>query len=419
MATFRSIGVPGNPTICVELDWTNDPSSDTYTWEDITAYVVSYQREPVRVNEFDQPGPAGAVVLLDNSDGRFTPDNTGGPYYGGLKKYRRMRVRCQWLGVTYNRYWGFVLDWPQTWDSAGQDQMVTVQLVDALTPLLSYDLQGQSFVSDLSGAEVGYVLGAAGAWGSGESGHGLHAWSLDAGVSSIVASGTLTTNSFAAQQLKDIGASEMGLTFADGGGTICFHDRHHRLTETASTTVQATIGDTAGAIRYTDPNPMFGDAWPIVQVTPYGASSPQVSTVDAGTASFFQQTLTYPTAGQYLVSSSSEALAAAQYLSNRYSDPVTRVDYVTAIGSRDTSTWPVLLGLDTSDLVVFERRFLENGMVGGTISLSQFVEGYGDDVSVGRDWRVRLAMSPADTQSYWVAEDSRLGLAGETTRGAY
>lgn len=410
---FLSIGVPNTPTLEVSFDYTNDPTSSTYTWTDITPYVVAYSRDPVRSSEFDQPGPAGASVTLRNDDGRFTPDNASGEYYGGLKKYRRLRVRAQWGGVTYNRYWGFVLDWPQSWQEAGKDQTVTVRLVDALAPLETYDLQGQSFSSELSGAAVGDALSAAGAWGSGTA--ASPARSLDAGISTIVASGTLPERSYAMQRLKDICASEMGVTFADGGGTICFHDRHHRL----GGTVQGTIGDAAGAVRYEDPDPQFGDVWPIVQVTPAGGSVAQVSTVSSGTASYFKRTLTYPTAGAYQVSDSAEALAAAQYLSNRYSDPVTRVDQVTAIGARDSTVWPTLLGFDTSDLVVFERRFLVSGTVGGTISLNQIVEGYGDDVTIGSDWRVRLAMSPADMQTYWLAGDSALSLAGITTRGGY
>ena len=414
---FLSIGVPNCPKIEVSFDYTNDPTSDTYTWTDISSFVVSYSRDPVRANEFDQPGPAGASVTLRNDDGRFTPDNASGPYFGGLKKYRRMRVRAQWNGVTYPRYWGFVLDWPQSWASAGKDQTVTVRLVDALTPLQTYDLNGQSFASEKSGAAISDALTAAGAKGSGTG--ASPAWSLDTGISTIVASGTVTVGSYAAQRLKDIGASEMGLTFADGAGTIQFHDRHHRLTNASSITAQGTVGDTAGAVRYDAPNPMFGDVWPIVQTTPSGGTVAQVTTVTAGTASYFQQTLTYPTAGQYLVSDSAEALAATQYLSNRYSNPVTRVDTVSTIGVHDSTMWPTLLNLDTSDLVLFQRRFLVNGVVGGTISLNQIVEGYGDEVTIGKDWRVMLAMSPADTQRYWLAGDSVLSDAGTTTIGGY
>lgn len=397
------------PYICVEIDWTNNPTSATQTWTDITPYVVAYSRQPVRVNEFDQPGPCGASITLRNDDARFTPDNTTGPYYGGLKPYRRVRVRALWNGTIYNRYWGFVTDWPQSWDAGGFDQSVTLNCVDNLTPLETYDLQGQSFASKLSGAAIQDVLTAAGATPS----------SLDPGNSTIVASGTLSTQSFALQRLKDISASENGVCYADGGGTINFHDRHRRLTGGASVNVQATIGDAYGEIPYTDPNPIQGDVWPIVQVTPNGGTVQRVA-LSSGTSSFFNRTLNFPTGGTYLVSDSGEALQAAQYLSNRFgSDPITRIQSVTLIGTANPNLWATILSLDVSQKVLFKRRFLKNGVVAGTISLTEFVEGYGDDVTVGQDWRVKLPLSPADIQSYWVLGDSVYGLLGNTTRLAY
>lgn len=405
---FLNVNGSTSPKIEVTFDWNNDPTSATTTWTDITPYVVSYSRQPVRVNEFDQPGPASATLVLRNDDARFIPDNTSGPYSGGLKKFRRIRIRAQWNSVIYNRFWGYVMDWPQSWAQAGKDQTVTLQLVDGLFPLTTFDVGGRDFASKLSGAAVQDVLTAAGVPFS----------NLDAGISTIVDSGTLTSPSYALQRVQDIGASENGVAFADGGGTVQFHDRHHRLTGTPSSTVQATIGDSVGEVRYSDPQPEYGDVWPIVNVTPVGGTVQSV-TVAAGTASFFQQTLNFPPSGTYQVASATEALNAAQYLANRYSTPITRVANVSLIGARDTSMWPTILNLDTSDRVLFKRRFLSNGVVAGTVSLTEFVEGYGDNVTVGQDWRVSVPLSPADVQSYWLLGDATYGLLGQTTRLGY
>src|SRR5690242_1187595 len=109
---FLAVNGTNSPTIEVTFDFTNDPTSGSTTWTDITPYVVGYSRQPVRTNEFDQPGPATATVTLRNDDARFIPDNASGPYFGGLKKYRRIRIRAQWAGVTYDRFFGYVVDWP-------------------------------------------------------------------------------------------------------------------------------------------------------------------------------------------------------------------------------------------------------------------------------------------------------------------
>jgi hypothetical protein len=397
------------PTIEVAFDYQNDPTSVTTTWTDITPYLVSYSRSPVRANEFDQPGPAGASFVFRNDDARFIPDNTTGPYYGNLKPYRRIRVRAQWAGVTYNRYFGYIVDWPQSWDQYGLNQYVQINAVDALAPLEIYDLQGQSFSSKLTGAAIQDVLTAAAVPSS----------SLDTGNSTIVASGTLSTGAYALQRIKDIAATENGVCYANGAGVVNFHDRHRRITGGASVNSQGTIGDGGpGEIPYTDPRPAFGDVWPIVNVTPNGGSV-QTATNAAAAASFFNRTLNYPTGGSYLVSSATEAALAAQYISNRYSTPTTRINQVTLIGTANPQMWATILNLDTSNKVLFKRRYRSNGAISGTITLTEFVEGYADDVQIGKDWRITVPLSPADIQSYWLLGDSVYGLLGQTTRLVY
>lgn len=402
---YGSLNSSVSPLIEIVMDWQNDPTSATTTWSDIGNWVTSYSRQPVRTNELDQPGPASASVTLRNDDGRFTPDNTSSPYSGGLKPYRRIAIRANWNGTIYERFRGYITDWPQSWDQAGKNPTVTLGLADAMTPLETYDLQGQSFGSKLSGAAIGDVLTAAGVSSS----------LLDTGSSTIVASGALGTQSYALQRLKDIAASENGVIYADGAGVVNFHDRHRRITGGASITSQGTIGDGGGSeIPYSDPQPQYGDVWPIVQVTPAGGSVQQ-AIVSAGAASFFNRTLNWPTGGTYQVSSTAEALSAAQYLANRYSTPVTRINSVTLLGTSNPTLWPTILALDTSDKVVFKRRVPG----GSTISLTEFVEGYADNVQIGNDWQINTPLSPADIQTYWVLGDAVYGLLGTTTRLGY
>lgn len=424
--TFLPVNGFTSPTIEVAFDYQNDPTVAlaSATWSDITPYVVSYSRQPVRTNEFDQPGPAGGTIVLRNGDSRFTPNNPSSPYFGGLKKFRRIRVRCQWAGVTYNRFLGHILDWPQSWDEAGKNQTVSLQLADAMLPLVTIDLGANKHsvygspgtTAQPSGSAMASVLSAA----------GVGPTSVDTGRSVVdqpdgsfhvtgpPAAQVYGPNSYALKIAQDIAASENGVVFADGGGTINFHDRAHR----ANPTLQATIGDGGGnEIPYVDPQPAFGDVWPIVNVTPHGASSPVVSINTAGVTSYFEQTLNFPTGGTYLVADANEALGAANYLAARYSNPITRIPSVTLVGAANTSLWPAILGLDTSQFVSFKRR-LANGQ---TIQLNQFVEGYGDNVTVGQDWRVQVALSPADIQRAWVLDTSLLGGAatGSTTQLFY
>lgn len=408
--TFIQV-TPGSasPLIEVAIDFDNDPTSGTITWTDVSGDVVSYSRQPVRTNELDQPGGASASLKLRNDSGAYFPDNAAGPYFGKLKKLRRVRVRAQWAGVTYNRFWGYVEDWPASWgDAGGRDQQVTLQLSDGFEPLKTYDLMGRDFPGTLTGAAIGQVLTAA----------GITAQNLDAGNDPIPDSGTLATGSMALQRLNDIAASESGICFADGGGTIQFHDRHRRILAETSPQM-ATIGDTFGAsIRYTNPQPIFGDAWPIVAVTPAGGTT-EVTTIQAGTASFFQRTLNWPTAGQYLVGDQAVARAASQYLASRYAAPVTRITSVELIGAHNPTFWPSILAIDTSTRISFRRRLLQAGTVAGTLLVDGFAEGYGDQVMIGQDWRVLVPITPGTINAFWLLADTTYGVLGVTTIPAY
>lgn len=394
------------PQIEVALEYQHDPFSGITAWTDITPYVVSYSRTPYRANEFDQPGPAQATIVLRNDDARFIPDNPSSPYFGFLKKYRRMRVRALWNGTIYNRFQGYVMDWPQTWASAGHDQSVTLSLSDYLFPLETFDLQGLSFTQTNAGLAVSQVLTAAGIVG----------FSVETGLTTIPAAGPFSVGSFAMQRVKDICATENGICYADGGGIVNFLNRQHRA---ILGTPACTIGDGPGEVPYTDSvSPQFGDAWTIVAVTPNGGTV-QVATDTAAKNRYFSRTLNYPTAGQYLSASPSDALGAAQYIQGRYREPPTRVPLAELRGVLNPSLWPTILGLDINSYVVFRRRPLSNGAVQSPISLNQFVEGYGDNVTVGQDWLVSVAMSPADAQTFWVLGDSKLGVLESTTRLFY
>lgn len=90
----------------ISVDWNNDGDfSDS--GEDITAYVLNAQW---RLG-FDQPFMSVAdentcELVLKNSDKRFSPENSSGPYYGNLLPHRPVRIfstvttfqRTHWRG---------------------------------------------------------------------------------------------------------------------------------------------------------------------------------------------------------------------------------------------------------------------------------------------------------------------------------
>lgn len=87
-------------------------------WSDVTDLV--YQRDPVTISygaggEDARFVPADCRLTLDNRDGRFSPRNPTGPYYGSLRRGTPLRVSRRWLVDDFQRTaspgWGSVPGW--------------------------------------------------------------------------------------------------------------------------------------------------------------------------------------------------------------------------------------------------------------------------------------------------------------------
>jgi hypothetical protein len=68
-----------------------------------------------------------ASFRLANVDGRFSPRNPLGPYYGIIDKNTPCRISVQSGNSKSYRFWGEVSSWPIDWDPTGSDAWVDVQ----------------------------------------------------------------------------------------------------------------------------------------------------------------------------------------------------------------------------------------------------------------------------------------------------
>lgn len=93
-------------------------------WVDISQYV--YYRDRVRIsrgrqNETSRIIPQTCQLTINNRDGRFSPRNASGPYYGLIGRNTWLRVSRMQNGVRRYRFYGEVVSWPTTWDISGTD----------------------------------------------------------------------------------------------------------------------------------------------------------------------------------------------------------------------------------------------------------------------------------------------------------
>jgi hypothetical protein len=116
--------------IAVEVAFTTDPLAVTPTWTDISAYVLEIPNiTSGRSSEFTQISPSTMSVVLSNGDRRFDPEHAAGPYFGTLLPGRKIRVKVVYSAVTYYLFTGYVMGWPQEYQSS-VDSTVTVNCVD-------------------------------------------------------------------------------------------------------------------------------------------------------------------------------------------------------------------------------------------------------------------------------------------------
>lgn len=99
-------------------------------WTDVTPYVYYRDRISIlrgRSDETSQIQPQTASLTLDNRDGRFSPRNPIGPWYGQLGRNTPIRISRLNNGIRRYRFYGEIPAWPLTSDISGSDVTIRVQ----------------------------------------------------------------------------------------------------------------------------------------------------------------------------------------------------------------------------------------------------------------------------------------------------
>ena len=216
------------------------------TWTDISPYVLSFtisrpsSREQGPLLAFQA---ATASIVLDNSDGRFDPDNLGGPYVSaGVSQVHAMipvRIRADFAGVDYPLFCGFADSWQETpvTYSAGYSEW-TLSATDAFKVLAGITLPAlltPEGAGATTGARITDLLNRAGWYtGSGKR-------QIATGDSTLQATSLGDTALNLMQTAVD---TEIGQLYVNGAGAVVFRNRRALITDPRSSAAVAFFSDT-------------------------------------------------------------------------------------------------------------------------------------------------------------------------------
>lgn len=217
-------------------------------WTDISAYALNMTitRPSSRVQGPLLAYQAGtASITLDNSDGRFDPDNLAGPYVaGGVSQIQPMvpiRISASFAGTFYPLFYGFADSWTESQvDYEGGYSEWVLSCTDGFKILAGITLAAlgsPTGTGAATGARINDILNRAG-WYTGTAYR-----QIAAGDSTLQG----TTLGDSALNLMQIAVdSEIGQLYMGPAGAVVFLNRQALLTNPSSVTSQATFGDLPG-----------------------------------------------------------------------------------------------------------------------------------------------------------------------------
>jgi hypothetical protein len=348
----------------------------------------------------------------------YVDDVTFGPAISLVEVGTPVQVLAEFpIGTVYPRFYGELADIAP---NDGYDPTVTFILTDGLEKLGRARLAATPFTpqfdGDTSGERIGHLADAAG-WPS-----SLRA--LDTGYATL---GPTTMGASALELMRKVEATEVGLLFADGAGTVVFYDRHRTTTASRSTTVQASLTDTGGpgevemtGLQRARSRERVVNDWHITResgyIEPDSSGDPtdtdnpveQVATDQASVDAFGLLS-----GGQGLgplLRTDEEALAMAQGLLPTYPTPQTRIREV-AVDAITQGRWAQLLPLGLLDRISVARDYGPVTVAAELLIQAMAEEIRNDETNAGWTFTFSTA-NPTPAPSLFVLGSSQLGVDG-------
>jgi hypothetical protein len=406
-----SVAFDSNVNITCEIAFDSDPLDSSQTYTDVSAFLRGFKITRGRASNLVNFQTGTALIQLDNSDNRFSPnqtthffDSTAGRTK--VQPLKRVRIKASYSGTTYILFVGFVESFPVKYGLQGSDSVVNIRAGDLFKLLnnatldsigwkLGVSLLGQTTrlafgqSQELSSIRVTNILNS----------FGYTDQAISTGQLQVQTQATTDTLLKAIQKVEQ---AENGTFFIGANGNATFRDRNFRLTNT--TTPSATFGQGGSDIPYSDIVSTYDDQKIIntVLMTRTGGAQ-QTAVSDDSVTRFGTHSLTQ---SARLNIQDSDVLSIAKQKVVENDIPQTSVKQLKFRPQTNVNTWAKALGLDIGSFV--ETNVLTPS--GTTETYELFIENITHSVDARtKTWTWAIGLSPAETGA-WILGVSKLGI---------
>ncbi len=401
-------------TVTVQIGFNSEPLDEPQSWTDVSDYVKTFDISRGRQLELSSFNAAVATVVLDNSDDRFTPQNTAGPYYTKIKPAKRLRIGVNYDSTDYYIFEGFLETLPQFFGLSGAESLVEFTAIDFFslmnkTTLLANSwqigLQGFSNAGqttrtafeqqqELSHLRIGRLLDSMGFPSSKRN--------LQTGRFEVQ---TQSTTSNVLSAVREVEFAEQGEAFfgrGSDGFDMIFRNAAYRQTVSS----QATFGNGVGELPFNDVKLTFDQARLVNQSSITREGGTEQTWADAGSKSEF---------GSYTESHSgtlnitdTEALNIAKRRVTSFAQSDVRITSMVCSPQADTNLWVQVLGRELGDEITINLPT----PAGNSYSSDVNIEGVQHTVdAINNTWVWTVRTSPVSIDAWTLGT----GALGSTT----
>jgi hypothetical protein len=394
-----SVAFDSNVDLTVEIGFTSNPYDTTYTYTDVSDYVLKIDIKRGRQQALSDIGTGTCTVVFDNQDRRFDPTNTSSPYSPNVIPNKPIRISAVYDSTTYRLFEGFIEQFPQQFVASGNQSITTVTALDAFA-LFNLARHTVNEVQELSSVRIANILDEIG-WSSSKRDIATGALDVQA----------VTDDNNALTDLRLTASSEGGEIFMAKDGDVKFNNRRTLILNQTSL---GTFGVGAGEIPYNDvalnfDNVLLRNDWRITRV----GGTEQIAQDSASITKYGSRVV--KRTGQLQVSDD-DALSVALQYEFKFAEVGIRVDSMVFSPKSDTIIWTHALGAE-----LFDRYSVKVPMPNGdTLETDVNIQRIAHKIDAkNKTWTWTINTSPANELGAWLLGLTGNSELGTTTRLSY